>query len=150
MSRRSRYQPQIDAALAAAPGPLSAAELHAVLTDPGADSHLDDGRAVESTDKAGGAVGAAGVGIATVYRVLAEGADTGRYAVVQIPGGPARYEPADRPHHHHFECVACERVYDVAGCPGGMQRLVPERFTLESHDVLLRGRCARCGEGSAS
>ena len=125
MPRRSRYQTTVDTALDEAAGPLSAAELHELLSE-------------------------TGVGIATVYRVLNDGAEAGRYAVVQTPGGPARYEPATRPHHHHFECVSCQRVFDVEGCPGGMQRLVPENFTLESHEVLLRGRCADCAGGAAA
>lgn len=125
MSRRRRYQSHADEALTRAPGPLSAAELHDALAD-------------------------TGIGIATVYRLLNEGAEAGHYAVVEVPGGPVRYEPADRPHHHHFECLDCHRVYDVAGCPGGIDRLVPEHFTLQSHEVLLRGRCADCGEGSAA
>ena len=125
MPRRSRYQPDADAALAEAAGPLSAAELRRVLAD-------------------------TGVGIATVYRLLNEGTEAGRYAKVETPGGPRRYEPADRPHHHHFECLACHRVYDVAGCPGGIDRLVPENYLLQSHEILLRGRCADCVEASAA
>ncbi len=125
MSRTSRYQNAVEAALRGADGPLSAAELHAVLSD-------------------------TGIGIATVYRLLNQGAESGVLAEVEMPNGPTRYEPADRPHHHHFECVTCERVFDVPGCPGKMDRLVPQGFNLESHEILLRGRCADCGEGAAA
>lgn len=91
-----------------------------------------------------------GIGIATVYRLLNQGVDTGRYAAVEMPLGPVRYEPADRPHHHHFECLSCRRVFDVAGCPGRMDRLVPAGFVLESHDLLLQGQCSSCVEVTAA
>ena len=87
------------------------------------------------------------IGIATVYRLLRRGEEEGRYAAVAVPGGGLRYEPADRGHHHHFHCEACDRVYDVKGCPGRFGRLVPEGFELDDHEVLLHGRCATCVEG---
>ncbi len=124
MARRSRYQNVADTVLTEAAGPLSAAELHEALST-------------------------TGVGLATVYRVINQGVESGRYAAVETPGGPTRYEPADRPHHHHFECLDCRRMFDVAGCPGGINKLLPEAFTLESHEILLRGRCADCAGAAA-
>lgn len=123
MPRASAYLETLDDALADAAGPLSAEELRQVM--------LDRGEAI---------------GQATVYRLLKRGTEEGRYAAVEMPTGPTRYEPATRPHHHHFECHDCHRVYDVMGCPGHLQKLVPDGFTLESHDLLLHGRCASCAE----
>lgn len=85
------------------------------------------------------------LGQATVYRTLNAGVEEGWLKMVQMPTGPARYEPASLPHHHHFECTTCRRVFDVEGCPGHMDKLVPDGFTLERHEVLLFGRCERCG-----
>ena len=91
-----------------------------------------------------------GIGIATVYRHLNRGVEAGRFVAVELPNGPTRYEPADRPHHHHFTCTACDAVYDVPGCPKNLTELVPEGFTLASHEIVFAGLCSRCGEGAAA
>ncbi len=84
-------------------------------------------------------------GIATVYRALNAGLDSGTYVAVTLPGDDTtRYEPADRGHHHHFACTQCERVIDVAGCPGRLSPLVPDGFTLTGHDLTLFGLCDVC------
>jgi Fur family ferric uptake transcriptional regulator len=91
----------------------------------------------------------AGIGLATVYRnlklLLAEGA----IDAVTIAGESPRYEIARRGHHHHFQCMSCRRVFDVAGCPGDLRRLAPRGFRVEHHEVTLYGRCADCGRHSA-
>ena len=84
------------------------------------------------------------LGQATVYRTLSAGVAEGWLEAVELPNGPTRYERADLPHHHHFECVACGRVFDIDGCPGKLAGLVPDGFTLESHEILLSGRCETC------
>ena len=83
-------------------------------------------------------------GIATVYRALKAGLTDGTLREVALGDGPARYEPADRGHHHHFACDACGRVVDIEGCPGRLQQMLPPGFTLSDHDITLRGRCDRC------
>ena len=85
-----------------------------------------------------------GIGIATVYRIVNKAAEEGEIIRVELPGAPARYEPADLPHHHHFECDACKRVYDVPGCASGVASLAPEGFAVESHEIILRGTCPDC------
>ena len=85
-----------------------------------------------------------GVGQATVYRALKAAAEDGTFKAVDLPNGPTRYEPADRPHHHHFHCDACGKVYDLPGCPGGLRALLPDGFTLDRHEVLLFGQCEAC------
>ena len=45
-------------------------------------------------------------------------------------------------HHHHFHCKACDRFFDVDGCPGGLKKMVPKGFVLEHHDLTLSGLCA--------
>ncbi len=85
-----------------------------------------------------------GLGQATVYRALASGVQEGWLESVQMPSGPTRYELAELPHHHHFECVRCHRVFDVTGCPGRLDRMVPKGFSLQSHEILLFGLCEKC------
>lgn len=85
-----------------------------------------------------------GIGLATVYRNVRQMAEEGELRAVEIPGQGARYELAGLSHHHHFMCRTCGRVFDVHGCPGGMDRLVPKGFRLESHELLMYGECAAC------
>ncbi len=96
----------------------------------------------EILDAAGAEV--RGLGIATVYRAVKAGVDEGWLKPVDLPGGPTRYEPAGKQHHHHFECVRCHRVFDLDGCPGNLNQLLPAGFTLEDHEVLLFGHCDTC------
>jgi Fur family ferric uptake transcriptional regulator len=87
---------------------------------------------------------APGLGIATVYRSLKALVGAGRIVPVQIAGEPTRYEAVGKKHHHHFRCRCCQQVYEIEGCPGHMEMLVPTGFVLEDHEVVLYGRCATC------
>ena len=124
MPRTSPYLQAIASVLTQADGPRSAEEVHEALSE-------------------------TGVGIATVYRLLNRGVEEGRYIAVAMPDGPTRFEPADRPHHHHFHCRSCDKVYDVMGCPGHPDQLVPDQFQLETHDLLLHGQCSECTDEPA-
>jgi Fur family ferric uptake transcriptional regulator len=88
------------------------------------------------------------IGLSTVYRTIRALEEAREIAAVEVPGQPPRYELAQvaARHHHHFHCVACDRVYDLEGCPGGMRNLLPSGFTLEQHTLVLTGRCRDCGE----
>lgn len=91
-----------------------------------------------------------GLGIATIYRNLKSLAAKGVLKVVSLPGqATARYELCGKAHHHHFHCRLCHQVYEVEGCPGNIEPLVPKGFTLEDHEVVLYGRCWACGEKKA-
>lgn len=89
-------------------------------------------------------VGAPGTGIATVYRNLKILQEEGVIQVVNLPGENARYELRDMPHHHHFQCRVCGRVFDIPGCPGKLDALVPPAFVVDGHELTLYGRCADC------
>lgn len=88
------------------------------------------------------------LGIATVYRNLRALEESGWTRAVELPGAPARFEVAGKPHHHHFLCRACDCAWDVEGCPGGLDTQVPPGFTVESHDVVLHGLCAACDDAA--
>ena len=88
--------------------------------------------------------GSPGLGIATVYRTLKTWVDEGGLTQVDLPGEPPRYEATGKQHHHHFHCRSCDRVYELQGCPDGLRGLTPPGFSLESHEVVLYGRCAEC------
>jgi Fur family transcriptional regulator, ferric uptake regulator len=84
------------------------------------------------------------LGIATVYRTVKALVEEGWAQPVELPEGPVRYERTGKGHHHHFVCRSCEGVFEVAGCPRGVGALTPAGFHLESHDLVLYGRCERC------
>ncbi|MCA1937046.1 MAG: transcriptional repressor, partial [Dechloromonas sp.] len=69
--------------------------------------------------------------------------------MVNLPGENSRYELRGLPHHHHFLCRACGRVFDVPGCPGKVEQLAPSGFVVDGHDLTLYGRCAGCRESQA-
>jgi Fur family ferric uptake transcriptional regulator len=85
-----------------------------------------------------------GLGVATVYRAVAALLDDGRIDAVEIPGEPTRYERSDKGHHHHFQCEKCDRVFDIAGCLDNLRKLVPPKFRVKEHSVMLYGVCATC------
>ena len=91
---------------------------------------------------------APGLSIATVYRNLRSLVEEGALRPVVLPGENARYEPAGTGHHHHFQCLSCQRVYEVDACPGDLAWLAPPGFSVEDHDLTLYGRCRNCGPRS--
>jgi Fur family ferric uptake transcriptional regulator len=131
MGVRKRATPQRNAiygALAGSGRPLSVAEIYRLAKND-----------------------ASGLGIATVYRNLKLLQAEGEIVPVDLPGHPPRWEVArERRHHHHFLCLSCDKLFEVPGCPEGLKRLLPEGYTLEEHDILLRGRCDTCLRRAAS
>ena len=86
----------------------------------------------------------AGLGIATVYRNLKSLQHDGSVVAVELPGQSPRWELAPEKHHHHFLCNTCDKLYEINACPADLQHLLPEGYTLEEHDILLRGLCNDC------
>lgn len=83
------------------------------------------------------------LGVATVYRNLKALVDEGWLVAVKVPGEPSRYEPSGKRHHHHFRCRRCDRLFELEGCRRPASR-APKGFVVESHELLLYGRCASC------
>ena len=86
------------------------------------------------------------LGVRTVYRVVRRLQESGEIVSVPVAGGSDRYELATvaSKHHHHFHCTACDRYFDVNGCPGGLSKLLPKGFTLQAHELTLSGLCSSC------
>lgn len=82
------------------------------------------------------------LGIATVYRTLKLLSEDGRVRSVNLDG-ESLFERADLPHHHHFACRVCGKVFDLDGCPFVTFQL-PSGFVAEAHEVTLYGVCAQC------
>jgi Fur family ferric uptake transcriptional regulator len=70
---------------------------------------------------------------------------------VAVGDGQARFErahPSGAHHHHHLICEHCGRLvaFDDRGLETAIQRLSRRLGArVESHEVLLRGACERCG-----
>lgn len=84
------------------------------------------------------------LGIATVFRTLKKMVEDCELNIVSLPGDSPRYERADLGHHHHFKCQQCEKVYEINGCPGHLENLLPKGFQLTDHEITLFGKCADC------
>jgi Fur family ferric uptake transcriptional regulator len=85
-----------------------------------------------------------GLSLATVYRNLKGLQDAAEISVVSLPGDSPRFESIRHGHHHHFQCTACARVFDVHACPGDLSKLAPQGFAVDHHELTLYGRCAAC------
>ena len=86
------------------------------------------------------------IGAATVYRTLRALREQGAIQEVVTPDQRVRFENV-APHHHHFQCRACSRVFDLPGCRHAETPLgarLPQGFRVEQHEVLLLGVCATC------
>jgi Fur family transcriptional regulator, ferric uptake regulator len=87
---------------------------------------------------------------ASIYRVLELLVDHGLVERVEVGDGQARFErlhPSGA-HHHHLVCEQCGRLvaFDDPGLERAIDRLSDRLgVRVESHDVLLRGACGRCG-----
>jgi Fur family transcriptional regulator, ferric uptake regulator len=89
-------------------------------------------------------------GRASIYRVLELLVDRGLVERVALGDGQARFEAADPSgeHHHHLVCERCGALvaFDDPGLEHAIDSLSQRLgVRVESHDVLLRGACERCG-----
>jgi Fur family ferric uptake transcriptional regulator len=85
-----------------------------------------------------------GLGVATVYRAVKALVEAGTLVAINLPSESPRFELAGKGHHHHFQCSACGRVFETKACLGDLRPLVPRRFQLTGHEIVLYGRCAEC------
>lgn len=123
MKRHSKRREAVLRTIRGAEGPLLPAEVHQ--------------RAVEVIP---------GLGIATVYRNLKELETEGLIRAVQHPDRGTCYEQAGLEHHHHFHCNNCDQVFMIPGCPGNLDRVLPDKFVMQGHQVFINGLCSECVE----
>jgi Fe2+ or Zn2+ uptake regulation protein len=89
------------------------------------------------------------IGLPTVYRNLEELAEGGVVSKILHPDRKLYYFycPNDG-HHHHFICVSCRKVEDLANClTEGVEKEI-ERFggKVLSHIVQVNGLCGTCSK----
>src|SRR5574343_1958358 len=85
----------------------------------------------------------------TVYRDLAAMERSGIIRRVMVSDRTQYYELTERGHHHHFICIGCDSIRDVAiedaGLMAQARRLGTElQFVIEEHALEFYGRCSRC------
>jgi Fur family peroxide stress response transcriptional regulator len=88
----------------------------------------------------------------TVNRTLLTFAAIGLVDVVEVFGGPKRFDP-NVDDHHHLHCVVCGRIIDFdhknyadLEVPAAIAR----RFTVISKRVVLKGLCETCAPERSS
>lgn len=127
--RYTRGRRRVVSALAESDGPMSAAELHALIGN--------------------------SVPISSLYRSLSVMEEVGVLVHHLGARGVTRYELAEwlQGHHHHLICINCGKVEDLQLPPAferRVQGLVDEIGVLASfqpsdHALEIEGRCAECG-----
>ena len=86
------------------------------------------------------------IGLRTIYRLVRILEEEGEIVSVSVSEQAPRYELSSvaEEHHHHFHCKACDRMYDIEGCPGNLSSMLPEGFILSNHELTLEGLCKTC------
>lgn len=84
------------------------------------------------------------IGLATVYRALAQFEAAGLITRHQFEGGQTVFELERGPHHDHIVCVRCGRVeefYDSVIEERQREIAASLGFTLSDHALTLYGEC---------
>ena len=87
------------------------------------------------------------VSLRTVYQVLNDLAAMGEIHALDLGTGAARFDP-NVDAHHHLVCSECGRVRDVyvdaTPLESAAVPVAAPGFTVESAEVVFRGRCDDC------
>ncbi len=87
------------------------------------------------------------IGLATVYRVLAQFEQAGILVKHNFEGGQAVFELDTGEHHDHLICIQCNKIVEFHDEQlEADQKSIAEKhdFTLEDHDMVLYGVCKNC------
>ena len=126
MAKRNTWQrDRVRDALDESRGFVSAQSLHAALRDEGT-----------------------GIGLATVYRALADLAAGGDADSLQSPDGESLYRACQSPgHHHHLICRSCGLTVEIEASDveeWAHRTAAQNGFTEAAHIVDIFGLCAAC------
>ena len=87
------------------------------------------------------------VGLATVYRVLAQFENAGLVARHHFEGGHSVFELEQGQHHDHLVCVKCGRVEEfVDETIESRQKVIAEKagYDITDHCLYIYGICPDC------
>ena len=125
MAQRNTWQRErVREALADSDGFVSAQDLHALIRDE------------------------TGIGLATVYRTLANFAKSGEADSLQSPDGENLFRAcATSGHHHHLSCRRCGRTVEIEAAAveeWARETAAQHSFRDAQHVVDIFGICAEC------
>ena len=82
----------------------------------------------------------------TVYQTVHDLEALGEVSVLDLGTGSLRVDPNVEHAHHHLVCTACGRVRDLPVEFSGLRLTgrVRREFTVDSVQVIFRGRCDTC------
>ena len=86
----------------------------------------------------------------TVNRTLHSLAVIGVIDAVESPGGPRRFDPNTRCHHHLY-CIKCGKIIDFfsRACDDlPIPETIGDDFTVLSKRVVIKGICKNCGRNN--
>lgn len=87
------------------------------------------------------------IGLATVYRVLAQFESAGLVHRHHFESGQAQFELNRGRHHDHIVCVQCGKIEEFVDdvIEDRQQRIAKQRdFDLRNHSLVLYADCLRC------
>ena len=94
------------------------------------------------------------IGLATVYRALADLAEAGEADAIQAAAGQTGaaetlYRACGETHHHHLICRTCGKTVEIAAntVEKWADAIAAENgFTQASHTIEIFGTCANCSK----
>jgi Fur family transcriptional regulator, ferric uptake regulator len=87
------------------------------------------------------------IGLATVYRILTQMADSGEIDCIRTPDGQAAYRLCSNGHHHHLICRRCGRTVEITppNFEQWTRQVAAENGFIDlDHELELFGLCAEC------
>ena len=87
------------------------------------------------------------IGLATVYRVLAQFEQAGLLSRSHFESGKSVYELNEGHHHDHFVCTSCGKVEEFFDAEIEQRQQIVAKamgWTVQDHAMSLYGLCADC------
>lgn len=86
-----------------------------------------------------------GLSATTVHRITTRLINDKRIGVVRVSSDGAMVLDATPEPHHHFVCLCCENICDIA-IPGGLITSLRDQvcYEVEMEALVVSGRCKKC------